>query len=207
MPPKPDVSAERRTQIIQAALTCFARKGFTNTTMDDIVAESGLSKGSLYWYFDGKDDLFAQAVTSFFDDFGQETLAELEKHETASEKMRAGALKMVDFCREAEGLFGLFIEFWSQSERREEVSAFWTDLLVHYQRLLACIIEEGIRKGEFRPVDASQLVWAILAAYDGLAAYDMLMPELDLERISEVFVEALLSGLIADGDGRKATNR
>jgi AcrR family transcriptional regulator len=207
MPPRADVSAERRTQIIQAALTCFARKGFTNTTMDDIVSESGLSKGSLYWYFDGKDDLFAQAVTSFFDDFGQETLAELEKHETASEKMRAGALRMVDFCREAEGLFGLFIEFWSQSERREEVSAFWNNLLVHYQRLLACIIEEGIRKGEFRPVDASRLVWAIMAAYDGLAAYDMLMPELDLERISEVFVEALLSGLTEDGDGRKATNR
>jgi AcrR family transcriptional regulator len=207
MPPRPDVSAERRTQIIQAALTCFARKGFTNTTMDDIVAESGLSKGSLYWYFDGKDDLFAQAVTSFFDDFGQETLAELEKHETAYEKMRAGALKMVDFCREAEGLFGLFIEFWSQSERREEVSVFWSDLLVHYQRLLAGIIEEGIRKGEFKPVDAEQLVWAIRAAYDGLAAYDMLMPELDLETISEVFVETLLSGLIEDGDGRKATNR
>ena len=207
MPPRPDVSAERRTQIMQAALTCFARKGFTNTTMDDIVVESGLSKGSLYWYFDGKDDLFSQAVTSFFDDFGQETLAEIEKHETASERMRAGALKMVDFCREAEGLFGLFIEFWSQSEHREKVSAFWIDLLVHYQRLLACIIEEGIRKGEFRPVDASQLVWAIMAVYDGLAAYDMLMPELDLERISEVFVEALLSGLIVDGDGRKATNR
>jgi len=46
-----------------------------------------------------------------------------------------------------------------------------------------------------------------MAAYDGLAAYDMLMPELDFERISEVFVEALLSGLVADGDGRKATNR
>ena len=148
-----------------------------------------------------------QATRSFFDNFGQETLAELEKHETASEKMRAGALRMVDFCREAEGLFGLFIEFWSQSERREKVSAFWSDLLLHYQRLLACIIEEGIRKGEFRPVDASQLVWAIMAAYDGLATYDMLMPELDLERISEMFVETLLSGLIEGGDGKEATNR
>jgi AcrR family transcriptional regulator len=64
MPPRPDVSAERHAQIIKAALACFSRKGYTNTTMDDIVAESGLSKGSLYWYFDSKDDLFAQAVMS-----------------------------------------------------------------------------------------------------------------------------------------------
>jgi len=206
MPPRLDVSAERRAQIIKAALACFSRKGYTNTTMDDIVAESGLSKGSLYWYFDSKDDLFAQAVMSFFDDFGQETLAEIEKHETASEKIRAGARKMVAFSKEAEGLFGLFIEFWSQSKRREEVSAFWPDLLIQYQKLMAAIIEEGIRKGEFRPVDAEQLVWAILAAYDGLAVYDMLIPEIDLERISDVFVESLLSGLMADERGRPANS-
>ena len=206
MPPRPDVSAERRAQIIKAALACFSRKGYTNTTMDDIVAESGLSKGSLYWYFDSKDDLFAQAMMSYFDDFGQDTLAELEKHETASEKIRAGARKMVAFSKEAEGLFSLFIEFWSQSKRREEVSLFWTNLLIQYQKLMAAIIEEGIRKGEFRPVDAEQLVWAILAAYDGLAVYDMLIPEIDLERISDVFVESLLSGLMADERGRPANS-
>ena len=207
MPPRPDVSTERRAQIIEAALACFARMGFTNTTMDDIVAESGLSKGSLYWYFDGKDDLLAQAVTSFFEGFGQETMAEVERCETAPAKIRAGARKMVDFCKEAQGLFGLFIEFWSQSERDEKASLLWTDVLVHYQRLMAGIIEEGIRNGEFEPVDAEHLVWAMMAAYDGLAAYGMLIPDLDIERISEVFVETLLSGLIPDGDGKKATNR
>jgi hypothetical protein len=86
------------------------------------------------------------------------------------------------------------------------VSLFWTDLLIQYQKLMAAIIEEGIRKGEFRPVDAEQLVWAILAAYDGLAVYDMLIPEIDLERISDVFVESLLSGLMADERGRPANS-
>jgi len=57
MPPRPDVSAERRAQIIEAALTCFTRKGYNNTTMDDVAAESGLSKGTLYWYFESKDNL------------------------------------------------------------------------------------------------------------------------------------------------------
>ena len=51
MPPRPDVSEERRGQIIEAALACFTRKGYANTTIDDIVAESGLSKGAIYWYF------------------------------------------------------------------------------------------------------------------------------------------------------------
>ena len=44
-------------------------------------------------------------------------------------------------------------------------------------------------------MDAEQLVWAIIAAYDGLAAYVMMMPDLNLDRVSEAFVETLLSGL------------
>ena len=189
MPSRSGGSAKRRAQIIEAALTCFARKGYTNTTMDDIVAESDLSKGSLYWYFDSKDDLFAAAMASLFEDFGEATLAELEEYEAASEKLRAGARDMVGFCRKAGGLFGLFIEFWSQSDRRAGASQFWSDVLLRYQRVIAGIIEEGVRSGEFKPVDAEQLVWAIMAAYV------MMMPDLNLDRVSEAFVETLLSGL------------
>ena len=61
MPPRPDVSAERRAQIIEAALACFTRKGYTNTAMDDIVAESGLSKGAIHHYFKTKEDILLAA--------------------------------------------------------------------------------------------------------------------------------------------------
>jgi hypothetical protein len=57
------------------------------------------------------------------------------------------------------------------------------------------VIEEGIRAGEFRQVDAAEVVWAVVAAYDGLAFYQTVMPELDLERINRAFVGALLEGL------------
>lgn len=197
MSPRPDVSAERRAQIIQAALACFTRKGYNNTTMDDIAAESGLSKGSLYWYFKSKDGLFVSAITSSFMDFGQETVAALEQYATASDKLRAGAAEIAKFWKETEGLFNLFIEFWAQSPRREEASQLWNNLLVQYKQVIVEIIEEGIRNGEFKPVDVEPLVWAVMAAYDGLAAYITLVPDLDLERVSQVFVETLLSGLMA----------
>jgi AcrR family transcriptional regulator len=197
--PRPDVSAERRAQIIEAALACFSRKGYHNTTMDDIVAESGLSKGSLYWYFESKDDLFASALTSVFVDVGQEAVAALEQCTSASDKMREVARAATGFSRAAEGLFNLFLEFWASSPRREEASQLWVGLLAQYKDVVVEIIEEGIQTGEFRPVDAEQLVWAMMAAYDGLAAYIMLMPGLDLDRISQVFVETLLGGLMIEG--------
>lgn len=200
MVPKVDVSAERRDQIIQAALACFTRKGYNNTTMDDIVAESGLSKGTLYWYFKSKDNLFKSAILSFFErSFGQEeAIADLGQCPTAAEKLRFLAQVIVGLGEWAKGIFNLFLEFWASSTRREEAARLWTDLLVQYKDLLVGIIEEGIRNGEFRPVDAEPLVWAMMSTYDGLAAYVMLMPDLELERISHVFIETLLRGLVVD---------
>lgn len=197
-PPRPDVSAERRAQIIWAALACFTRKGYRNTTMDDIAAESGLSKGSLYWYFDSKDDLLASAIMSVFADFGQETVAALGERATASDKLRAGAAEIAKFWKRAEGLFNLFIEFWAQSSQRDKAGRLLADLLVQYRELIVGIIEEGIRNGEFKPVDARQLAWAVMAAYDGLAVYVTMVPDMDLEQVSQVFVETLLSGLLVD---------
>ena len=199
MSPKVDVADERRAQIMQASLACFARKGYHRTTMDDIVAESGLSKGTLYWYFKSKDDLFAAAIMSLLMDIGQEAFAALEQCTTASDKLRALAQAMVNFCKEAEGFFSLFLEFWASSPRREEAGQLWVSMLVQYKDLVVGIIEEGVRNGEFKPVDAEQLAWVMMAAYDGLAAYIMFIPDMDLERISQVFVETLLGGLAADG--------
>ena len=47
----------RRQQILDAALRCFSRDGFHNTTTADIVGESGVSQGTLYLYFTTKDDI------------------------------------------------------------------------------------------------------------------------------------------------------
>jgi AcrR family transcriptional regulator len=198
MTPRSDVSAERRTQIIEAALACFTSKGYNNTTMDDIVAESGLSKGSLYWYFKSKDELFEASILSVFTDVGEQALVVMEECSTTADQLRAMAQVTANVGRMLVGYFSLFLEFWASSQRREESAQLWVDMLIQYKDLLVGIIEEGIQKGELKPVDAEPLVWAILAAYDGLAAYLAIMPDLDLDRASAVFAETLLSGLVVD---------
>ena len=195
MSPRPDVSTERRAQIIEAALACFTSKGYNNTTMDDIVAKSGLSKGSLYWYFKSKDELFAEAMMSVFMDVGQGALAALEECTTATAKLRIIARITAEVGKEIEGFFGLFLEFWASSTQREQVGQLWMGMLVEFKDALVAIIEEGIENGEFKPVDAEQLVWAIMSTYDGLAAYAMMIPDIDIDRVGGVFVDTLLNGL------------
>src|SRR5690242_11290187 len=66
MSPRPDVSEERKTQILEAAIKVFSRMGLDQARMDDIVAEAGLSKGALYWYFKSKDDIIVAILESLF---------------------------------------------------------------------------------------------------------------------------------------------
>jgi AcrR family transcriptional regulator len=54
--------SQRRDEIIAAAKKVFARNGFHGTTIADIAKEAELAYGSVYWYFDSKDDLFRQLI-------------------------------------------------------------------------------------------------------------------------------------------------
>ena len=54
--------AARRTQIIEAAIACFIEHGYTNTSMSDIIKASGLSSGSIYSHFTGKEDILVSAI-------------------------------------------------------------------------------------------------------------------------------------------------
>jgi AcrR family transcriptional regulator len=169
MSPKPDVSAERKQQIYEAALACFNRKGYHQTTMDDIVVESGLSKGALYWYFDSKKALFISLLGDFMAPMGQEWEAIVaDQAMTATQKMktmlayfRAQFDEMVEF-------FGLVIEAWAQTHFDDDVQQLTHDLYQPYQALMKRILEEGIARGEFRQADVASTSAVILTLFDGL---------------------------------------
>jgi AcrR family transcriptional regulator len=62
-----DSTHETRSRILEAAVTVFASKGYHNTKVDDIVTESQTSKGSFYFYFPSKQDIFLALVDTFAD--------------------------------------------------------------------------------------------------------------------------------------------
>src|ERR671922_2170619 len=66
MSPRPNVSDERKSQILNAAEDVFTQKGFDEARMDDIADKTGLSKGTLYLYFKSKDDLIIAILDHIF---------------------------------------------------------------------------------------------------------------------------------------------
>ncbi len=66
MSPKPNVSKQRTAQIIKAATTIFAEKGFDRATMTDIADEIGINKATIYLYFESKDALIYAIAEQVF---------------------------------------------------------------------------------------------------------------------------------------------
>ena len=169
MTPRPDVSEERKAQIYQAALTCFNRKGYHRTTMDNIVAESGLSKGSLYWYFKSKKELFLSLFQEIMGQIGQawEGIA-ANQEASATEKLRASLALFRAELGEMVPFFSVMMEAWALTRYDEDVESIIQDLYGPYLDIMIRIIEDGVANGELRVQSARAMALVIMTLFDGI---------------------------------------
>lgn len=200
---KDNRAEERRNQILAAAAIALARKGYHATTMDDIVAESGLSKGSLYLYFGSKKDIFLALCDQFNQSMNQQVLLNLAGKTSFVDQMRAVADAYVQVhhnqSAQIEGrdlnVRRLTAEFWQQAAVDPDVKAKFIEVYQQYTQLGQNLVEAAIAAGEFRPVDAATLTMIVMAVFDGLTwRWVLNSDEVDWPRSVDMLFEILLRG-------------
>jgi len=197
MSPRVDVAEERRTQIIEAAIACLAREGYHRTTMDDIVHASGLSKGALYWYFPSKEDLFLAILDVWMREL-QEATAPADAQAPTPQQLRAWVEAFTRFAEMDPGRVRLIVEFWAEVHRSRAIDQRLGELCRQRALPLVRIIEQGIARGELRPVDAFAVAHTFLAVYDGLLLQRILLPDhLPWPQVNQTAIDVLLNGLQA----------
>jgi AcrR family transcriptional regulator len=196
MSPRPDVSEERKTQILAAATKVFTERGFADARMDDIVTEAGLSKGALYWYFDSKDAIIISILDQIFDYETGHVRELLEREDSAKLKLEVFIETMVKDLEKMKPLMPIFFDFWSLSVRKKTINQAIKKYYQSFLDLIEPIIEDGIEQGEFRPVDVKETAVAIGAMYEGTILFYVYFPELiDFENQFRSNLELLLEGL------------
>ena len=198
MSPRPDVSAERKDQILAAAEEVFGEKRVHAARMDDIVEKSGLSKGTLYWYFKSKDDIliaiFEQMFTRGFDELEKITQIEspvTDRLNTFLERT------IIDFMRMLR-LMPLAYEFISLAFRRKFVQDAFEHYINGYMDILVTILQQGIEAGEFRDNDPLETAIAIGAIIEGTMSHWVYDKNLvNPEKHIRSGLEILLQGIIA----------
>ena len=198
MSPRPDVSEERTHQIIESAMTVFAKKGFNKTRMSDIADETGVSKGTLYLYFKSKDAIIRSILETIF---GRE-LTQARKlkdlNQPPAEKINLLAQSMISDLKKMKPLLSLYFEFMALAMRQEVVRTVIQETFQEFTEIIENLIHQGIENGDFRSVNVKDAALAVGAILEGTLLLWVYDPTLvDFEKHVIAGINILLDGLKA----------
>ena len=193
---RPDTSEIRRNQILDAATKVFVRQGFQHARMDDIVEESGLSKGTLYWYFKSKEDIINAILHRLFTGDLENLESLVQAEGTASERLVQLTNDRVIGLKRMSSLVPIIFDFYAVAVHQQWVQQFIGEYFKHFRTLLEDLIQQGIDTGEFRPVNATKAAISLASLYEGLTLHWLMDPQtVQWEILSENSIPMLLDGM------------
>ena len=198
--------ANTKARLAESAWKLFYEKGYENTTIEDIVDDSGTSKGSFYHYFKGKDDLLG-TLSMLFDAKYEELKSVMDPASDAVEKLiflNHELFTMIDNSISLDLLSRLFS---SQLTTRGEKSLL--DRNRTYFKLLWKIIKEGQEKGELRTDLSVNEIVDSYAMFERALMYDWCLcnGKYALARYSYQMMPMFLEGFRADRKNNRKNNQ
>ena len=154
----------RPGELLDAALDLFVEKGFAATRVEEVAARAGVSKGTLFLYFPSKEELFKAVVRENISGRFKEWNAEFEAFEGST-------MDMLGFCMNswwervgatrASGLNKLMV---CEACNFPDIAAFYQQEVIQPgQGLIRRILQRGMDRGEFGPMDLDYAVYSIVA--------------------------------------------
>lgn len=178
----------RRNQILDAAWSCFAKRGFHQTTMQDIATDAGISAGAIYRYYASKEAVLA-SITERNTERYAELLADIRSE--AKEPMdMLDAIGQTMLATFEDPMFEtntrLDIEVRPETLRNDVLRERFRQQLEFWRKSLVVLLQEARDKGELRKdIDIDTFVVLAIAAYDGLRGWGLIDPKIFRPR--EVF--------------------
>lgn len=158
-----EAKEERRVAILEAAEQCFDRKGYYETSIDDIVRESHMSKGAIYTYFDSKEDIFISLMNYITDRSFTTIMEQFAKLDTATEKLRYIIERNFVLYLSSKNMQRVHYEFWLYASSFPKLKELMEERGKLFNGLIANIIREGSERGEFKkdidPDTVASLYW------------------------------------------------
>jgi AcrR family transcriptional regulator len=188
---------DRHQEILDAAARVITDRGLAETRISDIAERCGVSPGLILYYFESKDRLLAEALTSANDQFYLRLSREMRRMSSAREQLlRLVELSVPGLLPEYERLdeWALWIEIWVLALRDPELSKEREVLDRRWRQSIADIVRHGRSTGEFpEGDDADDLGVAIGALIDGLAIPVMMNdPTFTPERMRDICMNVAL---------------
>ncbi len=194
-------STEKQAVILEAARKRFAYYGFSKVTMDEIAADIGMGKASLYYYFPTKESLFEEVIKQEVNQFFGGIENSLAKKIPASDMVRNYAMKRVEHFKKLANLRAL--GFQQPNETKSSFIEIYKDFQQREVKILHQILQLGKKNGEFDLINTTQSAEAIMQMLYGPRAW--LLKKIDkdldeetyrtLEQATKVIIDIILNGI------------
>jgi AcrR family transcriptional regulator len=181
----------RAAEILAAAASVFARRGYHGASTQDIADVLGVRQASVYYYFDSKEAALEAVCADGLADFGTRALAILRGTGTASEKVAKLVFQHLSPALERQDFSLVFLRErrFLPKPARERIRA----LEQRYERIIQKVIEQGIASGEFRvDLDSRMATLALLGLGNSAVVWYGREPAATLERITSSYIDLLV---------------
>ncbi|HEX5386877.1 MAG TPA: TetR/AcrR family transcriptional regulator [Gemmatimonadales bacterium] len=143
----------RPEEILDAAQEIFGEYGFARAKLDDVAQRAGVSKGTVYLYFDSKEALFREMVRAKIVPMIEQGEALVEQHEGPYRDLLVTLVRTMFDRMQRGGLGRIARLVTSELTSFPELGRFYFDeVILRARRLLELVLDRGIASGEFRPV-------------------------------------------------------
>jgi AcrR family transcriptional regulator len=161
---------QRRSEILQAAESVFIRKGYESATMQDIIEESGMSRGGVYLYFSSKEEIFRALIEriheSHLEGFQQLVMQTKSSWEAIETFLQIQEKETLDVGNSlAPAIYEFFLTTRDDIAMKEYNAQRYHGALEQITNFL----EAGVERGEFKPVISLESIGRLIVPYlDGL---------------------------------------
>jgi len=190
---------ETRQRIVEAAGRAFAREGYGEATVDDILVEAGISRGAFYHHFAGKEEVFK----ALLDEHLREDLVQLEQLPPATslrELIEQYVAVLIDHI-DAERESALSMEFWAAATREEWVRGPVAEFHRRTLHVVGELLRAGKAGGALRAdLDVEGSAFLLQAIFEGTAVLLAIDPTcIELRRLQKPWADLMERFLAAEG--------
>jgi len=184
----------------------FFREGFVDANLDEVAAIAEVAKGTLYRHFDSKADLYVAVLSHNGQVFEERMREAAERGSTAADRIRQlGRFYYQHWMKNRE----YFQIFWALDNQQligelppgvvDEVTKLWENCL----RILADVIDAGVKAGDFAPADPWEVANILWTVANGLIQTEHVAPRRqlrgrELDRVFDDTLELFLRGIARD---------
>ena len=184
-----------KNQILEAALHVFVKSGFSKTTMDDIVNESGLSKGAIYHHYGSKKELFLALIDYWENYFFKNIINKDLTNNNPDELLRDITLDVIKAFKSSKHIFLAELEFWSLSNHDLDVRKRTTELYSKLIVLFRNIISKGVNSGLYKNIDLDVAALSVMTSLQGVIWFSIFeKSEISAEKYLNDVIEFIIHG-------------